>query len=239
MVAEPGSWVEAGDVLVRLSDPALEAQTEVLKQQVQEAQARLQASLRDRVESGIQRELLAFRQQEYERILKRKRALTLVAHRAGTLVLPQWRGMEGRYLSRGDFIGDIVDFDALPVQALVREDDISAVRHRTNSVEVKLVSDADNSFPATVSRIVPSSTKALPSVILSAEAGGLVATQPSSENGEPEAFNRHFRLVLDAPLAPKVRLNERVHILFHHDPEPLIWRWMRDLRRVFLRQLDV
>mgnify|MGYP002700240838 CR=1 FL=1 len=235
----PGHRVEAGDLIVRMSDPALEAQTEVLKLQVIEAQARLQASLRDRVESGIQRDLLSFRVQEYERILKRRNALNLVAHRSGEVVLPQLREMPGRYLGRGEFIGDIVNFDKLQIQALIREDDISVVRHRTSTIEVKLVSQPQRSYAARVSRFVPSSTTLLPSTILSTEAGGVVATKPAADDAAPQAFNRHFRVILDSEDMPKVRLNERVHILFHHDSEPLIWRWMRNVRRVFLRQLDV
>lgn len=235
----PGHRVEAGDLIVRMSDPALEAQTEVLKLQVIEAQARLQASLRDRVESGIQRDLLSFRVQEYERILKRRNALNLVAHRSGEVVLPQLREMPGRYLGRGEFIGDIVNFDKLQIQALIREDDISVVRHRTSTIEVKLVSQPQRSYVARVSRFVPSSTTLLPSTILSTEAGGVVATKPAADGAAPQAFNRHFRVILDSEDMPKVRLNERVHILFHHDSEPLIWRWMRNVRRVFLRQLDV
>jgi len=235
----PGHRVETGDLIVRMSDPALEAQTEVLKLQVVEAQARLQASLRDRVESGIQRDLLSFRVQEYERILKRRNALNLVAHRSGEVVLPQLREMPGRYLGRGEFIGDIVNFDKLQIQALIREDDISVVRHRTSTIEVKLVSQPQRSYAARVSRFVPSSTTLLPSTILSTEAGGVVATKPAADGAAPQAFNRHFRVILDSEDMPKVRLNERVHILFHHDSEPLIWRWMRNVRRVFLRQLDV
>lgn len=239
IVAQPGSWVEAGDLILRMSDPALEAQTKVLELQVVEAQARLQASLRDRVESGIQRDLLSFRSQEYERILKRRNALNLVAHRSGELVLPELRSMQGRYLGRGEFIGDIVDFNTLPIQTLIREDDISAVRHRTNTIEVKLVSQPQQSYSAQISRLVPSSTTLLPSTILSTEAGGVVATKPAADGEEPRAFNRHFRVMLNTKEMPKVRLNERVHILFHHDPEPLMWRWLRNVRRVFLRQLDV
>ncbi|MGH1371333.1 MAG: efflux RND transporter periplasmic adaptor subunit [Cellvibrionaceae bacterium] len=239
VVAEPGGWVEKGELIIRMSDPALEAKTEVMRLQVEEAQARWQASLRDRVESGIQRDLLSFREQEYGRLLKQRKALDFVAHRSGVVILPQIRGMHGRYLGRGEFVGDIVDYSQLPIQALIREDDISAVRHRTRSVEVKLVSQPAQSYEAMLSRIVPSSTQLLPSTILSTEAGGVVATQPAGEGEEPRAFNRHFRVVLNAQEMPKVRINERVHILFHHDPEPLMWRWMRDIRRVFLRQLDV
>lgn len=239
VVAEPGTWVEKGDLIVRMSDPALEAKTDVLRLQVDEAKARLQASLRDRVESGIQRDLLSFREQEYGRLLKRRNALDLVAHRSGVVILPQAQGMPGRYLGRGEFVGDIVDYDELPIQVLIREDDISAVRHRTTSIEVKLVSQQALSFDARISRLVPSSTKLLPSSILSTSAGGVVATEPAAEGEEPRAFNRHFRVVLEAKDMPKVRLNERVYVLFHHDAEPLMWRWMRDIRRVFLRQLDV
>lgn len=239
VVASSGDWVEPGQIILRLSDPTLEASVEVLAAQLREAEARVQASVRDRVEAGIQREMLAFHRQEYERALKRLEGLSLVAHKAGTLVLPLVHELEGNYLARGDFIGDIVNFAALPIEVLVSEDDVRSVRQDTRSVEVRLVSRRGESYPAQISRMIPASTYELPSSILSTEAGGLVATEPGGEQGQLRAFKRQFRMELTAQEVPKERLNERVHVLFHHSAEPLLWRWLRNLRRLFLRQLDV
>ncbi len=239
VLANPGQWVEPGDVILRLSDPSLEARVAVLAAQLKEAQARLQASVRDRVEAGIQRELLQFQQQEYERALSLREGLTLTAHRSGTLILPWAQQLTGSYLARGDFVGDIVDFNALPIQVLVDEDDINAVRQGTRSVEVRLVSLQQRAYPAEIARIIPAGSHELPSSILSVEAGGLVSTEPGTDTDQLRAFKRQFRLELLSDAAPKQRINERVHVLFHHDSEPLMWRWWRNVRRVFLRQLDV
>ncbi|MBQ0721027.1 MAG: HlyD family efflux transporter periplasmic adaptor subunit [Gammaproteobacteria bacterium] len=238
-LAQPGSQVEQGQALLRLKDPTLDAEVAVLGAQVREAEARHLAALGDRVESGIAQEFLDFRRLEYRRARDKETALTLVAQKSGTFILPHASSLHGRYLSRGDLLGNIVNFDQLPVTVLVDEDHINAVRNRTRAVEVRMVSQQRQTFPATISRIVPASTQTLANDILAVEAGGLIITRPDTGSELPQAFKHHFRLVLDAPQAPRERLNERVHVLFHHQPEPLLWRWLRDLRRVFLRQLDV
>jgi putative peptide zinc metalloprotease protein len=239
VLVSPGSWVEQGQPLLRLSDPTLAAEVEVLKAQVREAQASYQASLSNRVDAGIKRELLQLRRTEYQRALDKADALTVVAQQAGTFVLPNATRLRGRYLSRGDLLGNIVNFGELPITVMVAEDHINDVRQRTRSVEVRLVSQQQDVYAGEIQRIVPASTKQLANKILSVDAGGFIVTDPSSPVDAPEAFKRYFRLVVDVPDAPRERLNERVHVLFNHDPEPLLWRWARDIRRVFLRQLDV
>ncbi|OUS15210.1 peptidase M50 [Gammaproteobacteria bacterium 50_400_T64] len=239
LLANSGDEVEAGQPLLRLLDPTLGAEVAVLAAQVREAEARYLAAMGNRVEAGIQQELLNFRRQEYRRARDKEAALTLVAQKSGTFILPHAASLQGRYLSRGDLLGNIVNFDHLPVTVLVDEDRINGVRHRTRSVEVRMVSQQQRAFPASISRIVPASTQMLPNDILAVEAGGLIVTRPDGGAEHPQAFKHYFRLVLDVPDAPRERLNERVHVLFEHQPEPLLWRWLRDLRRVFLRQLNV
>lgn len=239
VLVNPGDWVEQGQPLLRLSDPTLAAEVDVLKAQVREAEASYQASLNDRVEAGIKRELLQLRRTEYQRALDKAEALTVVAQQSGTFVLPNATKLRGRHLSRGDLLGNIVNFGELPITVMVAEDHINNVRQRTRSVEVRLVSQQQEVYAGEIQRIVPASTKQLANKILSVDAGGLIVTDPSSPAEAPEAFKRYFRLVVDVPQAPRERLNERVYVLFNHDPEPLLWRWARDVRRVFLRQLDV
>lgn len=239
VLANPGSWVEVGQELIQLSDPTLAAEVAVLKAQVTEAEASYRSSLNDRVDAGIKRELLALRRTEYQRALDKADALTVVAQQSGTFVLPNATKLRGRHLDRGDLLGNIVNFGELPVTVMIAEDDINAVRQRTRSVEVRLVSQLHTTYEAGVGRIVPASSTELINPILAVDGGGLIVTDPASSSEQPQAFNRHFRLVLNVPDAPRERLNERVHVLFSHDPEPLALRWWRGLRRVFLRQLDV
>ncbi|GAM58208.1 hypothetical protein JCM19231_5355 [Vibrio ishigakensis] len=53
-----------------------------------------------------------------------------------------------------------------------------------------------------------------------------------------ESYNSYFRVELDSKAAPLDRFDERVHVLFEHDPEHA-FRWYRAVRRLLLRQFDV
>lgn len=228
--------VTPGDTIMVLEEPSLSARAEVLKAQVQEAQARFQANAADRVESTINAEVLQFREKEYQRALERQEALAVESQLSGTLVIPNQESLVGKYVQQGEMLGYIVDYPTLPAVTLVAEDFIEQVRHNLVDIQVRLVSDRNTSYSGTIRRITPSSSHDLPSDILAIEGGGVVALDPNQESA---SLNPYFHLVIDIPDAPKTRLNERVYVRFEHKPEPIILRWYRGARRVFLRQLDV
>ncbi|MGK0250442.1 MAG: putative peptide zinc metalloprotease protein [Oleispira sp.] len=239
VLVDNDNWVDAGQDIIRLSDPDLDAEKRVLQAQVVEAEASYRASLKNRVDAGINRELLDLRRSEYQRVLDKVSALIVSAPQSGTFILPSSFKLNGRYLSRGELVGNVIDFGQLPVTVMVAEDDINVVRESAQSVEVRFSSHSQTVYPGSVSRIVPASSKELVNEVLAVKAGGLIVTDPEPSKGKSQAFKRYFRLEIDVPDAPRERLNERVHVLFNHDPEPLLWRWLRDARRVLLRQLNV
>jgi len=85
---------------------------------------------------------------------------------------------------------------------------------------------------------VPAASKDFPSKVLSIKGGGQIAADPAS-SGEMQSYERYFHIDIAVQNAPVSRLEERVYVLFHHQPEPLIKRVYRSVRRVFLRQLNV
>jgi len=238
VVAQPGHRVSAGDVLIELANDELDTRVAVLAAQTDEARARYQASLRDPAEAEIIRTELGYLQQEYAQALRRQDALQIRSRGDGVFVLPESDNMPGQFTERGQMLGYVVDYQELPVMAPVAEDSIDTVRYHTRSVEVRFVSDRNTTYPATVRRIVPATSRELPSRVLTTEGGGRIATDPS-ETERLLAFNKYFQFEIELGDAPRQRLDERVYILFIHDAEPLAWRWYRDLRRVFLRQFDV
>jgi putative peptide zinc metalloprotease protein len=238
VLAENGAKVKKGDLLLQLQDPSLDAQVALLLAQVGEAEARYQAQLNDRTASEINRELLKLRKREYARTQERHDALQIYSPVDGEFILDNASNLSGRYLARGDLIGYVVDFDKLPATALVREDEIDAVRNNTIGVQIRLVSNLNQVFAARVQRIVPASSKDMPSEVLATRAGGKISLDPN-QNEHLRAFRPYYHLLLELKGVPRRSLNERVYVLFQHQDEPLVHRWVRALRRVFLRQLDV
>lgn len=121
---------------------------------------------------------------------------------------------------------------------MISEDDIDRVSHQTRGVELRFVSDPQTLYQARILRQVPASSQQLPSAVLSTEGGGAIVLDPQRKQ-ELQSYQSYVRIELDVPDALKQRFDERVHVLFEHDAEPVFWRWYRSIRRVFLRQFDV
>ena len=121
---------------------------------------------------------------------------------------------------------------------MISEDDIDRVRWQRRSIELRVASQPNTSYPGQLIRLLPSSTKLLPSITLSTEGGGRIILDPKREQ-ELQSYQSYFRLEIAAPRELKQRFDERVYVLIEHDPEPMFWRWYRATRRLFLRQFDV
>jgi putative peptide zinc metalloprotease protein len=63
--------------------------------------------------------------------------------------------------------------------------------------------------------------------------GGLIPLDPGAD-GNPKAFRSIFQFELMVPDAKLYRLDERVYIRVAHTPEPMVYRWYRTVRRLFL-----
>mgnify|MGYP000754621878 CR=1 FL=1 len=73
---------------------------------------------------------------------------------------------------------------------------------------------------------------------LSLEGGGSIALDPQSKE-RPRAYKTFFQFELSLPDAVVDRVGERVAVRFVLKPEPLVKRWFREVRRVFLRYFAV
>ncbi|WBA80121.1 efflux RND transporter periplasmic adaptor subunit [Endozoicomonas sp. GU-1] len=236
--AETGSEVSAGDSIFTMDAPELMAREKVLTAQASEARLRYQAAIDDRTQSDILSQEVQFINNELLEARERIRALTINGVTDGELVVIDRSGIDGKYFQRGDVLGYIVNYDHLPLTTVISESDIDQVRNQTKQVSLKFSSSPNQEYHAEIIRQHPSSTHILPSHTLSTEGGGLIALAPDREY-ELQSYQGYFRVDIEAENAPRQRFDERLHVLFEHDPEPLFWRWYRDIRRLFLRQFDV
>lgn len=91
---------------------------------------------------------------------------------------------------------------------------------------------------ATVIREVPEASNVLPSVVLSLEGGGSYVLDPRSSD-KPKALERFFQFDVMLKDHPIKKIGERVYVRFEHQPEPLAWRWYRNIRRLLLSRFAV
>jgi len=238
--AVPNRAVAEGAPLVTLEDPILRARAEVLRAQLRELELVYEAQrVEDLVEAEITREQAAYVRARLERAEQELAGLTVASPAAGTFLLPRAEDMVGRFVRKGEQIGYVVEPGSPLVRVVVPQDEVDLVRQHTRGVAVRLANAFGEHHRAVVTREVPAAQDQLPSRALSTEGGGRMHLDPSDPTGR-RTLERlfHLELRLDSEL-PADYLGERAYVRFEYEPEPVAWRWARQIRQVFLRRFSV
>jgi putative peptide zinc metalloprotease protein len=239
VMARPGSRVKEGDPLISFELPELMAKVNVQKAKLKEFKARLRLSTtKDIAEAQILKEEIIHIKAELARAIERSDALIARSPAEGVFLLPQKEeDTIGRFMRNGTAVGYVVDFSNIVVRTLISQDDIEKVRHETKNVEALLSESIFRKIPGKVMRVVPSASRELPSLALAIEGGGEIATDPSSRE-QMQTFEKYFQIDIAMPGLTLKRVGERVYVRFEHEPEPLLYRWYRSIRRMLLRRLN-
>ena len=239
VVAEPGSLVAAGELLFESSDPELDLQVTILQAQRSEYEARLRASLvEERTEVEILRDELERIEGELQRALERRQDLEVLSPASGRFLVQKADDLPERFVTRGTLLGYVVDAEHVVARVVVPQEDIDQIRYTTTGIEARLSGSLMSVLPATIERVVPAASQELPSLALSIDGGGSIALDPKSKE-VPKAFKSFFQFEIALPDAVVDRIGERVTVRFILQPEPLVKRWFRQVRRVFLRYFAV
>ena len=147
--------------------------------------------------------------------------------------------LPGRFVRRGELLGYVLNPSEVTARVVVSQSDVDFVRQRTQRIQVRLPENISVSLPASLYREVPAATDELPGKALSQEGGGGIAIDPRDKLGL-KAFQKVF--LFDIALSAYSGLYNvggRVYVRFDHGKEPLIWRWYRGIRQLFLRRFNV
>lgn len=236
--AAPGERVKPGDPLIVCEDPEVATKTRVLQGQLAEYQARYrQAMVSSLTEAKIIGDEVERLEAELDRARERQEDLIIRSPEAGFFLLAQPEDLPGQFVRRGTPLAYVVDFSQIVGRVIVPQEEIELVRARTRGVEVRLAGRFDAVWPARILREVPEATKELPSMALSLEGGGKIALDPQNKE-TPEAFTKLFQFEIELPPQVVDRVGERLYVRFLHPPEPLAFRWYRQLRRLMLEKFD-
>ena len=239
VLTENGTRVEKGTLLFRCEDPEIDSQVAILEAQLAEYEARLRSSLvRERTELEILRDEIERIQGELSRARERRSELEVKSPAAGLFMVQSPEDLPDRFVSRGEVLGYVVDPSQVVTRVVVPQENIDLVRNHTRTIETRLATEIMNTYEAKVIRAVPEASRSLPSMALSLDGGGDIALDPQSQDN-PQAYKSLFQFELAIPEAIADRVGERVIVRFVHDPEPLIKRWYRSLRRLFLRYFSI
>ncbi|MBB3169701.1 site-2 protease family protein [Simiduia aestuariiviva] len=234
------------DLLFGLENHELKDSAALLEAQLQEARARVRSAYADRTKSL---QLAAEMQRFEEELDSVKSALANTqkyAPASGQLVYQKRPFERDQFIRRGELIGYVIDnkdakADAampLSVRTALPEYQADVVLDRLQGVVVRKAVDRSTTLSAALDTVVPRVSKVLPSAILTETGGGSIVIDPSSTE-EIRAVENYITLDVAVTSGKLLRVHERVYIKFQLSPEPLGWRWYRELRQVFIEQLDV
>lgn len=240
LIAEPGTRVKPGDPLIQCSDPVLLTQIKVLELRLKELSALYDSQLvNDRVKAEIVKEEIGIITAQLEDVHAREDELTISSTASGIFTVERPRDLPGRFLRRGDLVGYVLNRSETTARVVVLQTSVDLVRNRTGSVSVRLPENIAETIPAVVLREVPAATSSLPSLTLSQEGGGEIALDPRQVVGI-KAFQKIFLFDIELPAYKGMyNVGGRIYVRFDHGREPLVWRWYRGLRQVFLSRFKI
>jgi len=241
LIEMPGTQVTSGNPLIECSDPLLPARIRVLECKLAELQATYDTQvLSDRVQAQITGEEMKLVAGELEDARKRAADLTIRSSTDGVFLSPMpAQDLPGRFVRRGELLGYVLDRSTVTARVVVSQSDIDLVRQRTKEVRIRFAENIAETQAAVIKREVPAATDQLPSRTLSQQGGGEIAIDPRDTQGV-KAFQKLFLFDIQLPEHVQVyNVGGRVYVRFDHGWEPLIWRWYRGLRQLFLKRFNV
>jgi putative peptide zinc metalloprotease protein len=240
ILAKPDQQVHAGEVLIKCEDPELEARAKVLEAQIAELDARYSAAIQTkRVQADVINDQKMQLVSALQLARQRQSELQVRSPSDGQFVMQDSQNANGRFAQRGDVLGYVMNAAATTVRVVVPQADGDIVRRWTRRVEIRPAGRLGEPIQARIQREVPAATDELPSMTLSLQGGGKIGLDPS-KTGDGKALEKLFVFDLDLLTgAPANYIGGRIYVRFEHEPEPLGYQWYRDVRRVFLKKLNV
>jgi putative peptide zinc metalloprotease protein len=240
LLATPGSRVKVGDPLIECSDPLLPAQIGVLESKLDELQATYDAQIiEDRVKADITKEEMHNITGKLKDAKEREAELTVRSPGSGVFVVPVPQDLPGRFAKRGELLGYVLDPSSVTARVVVYQADVDLVRSQTREVRVRLPENIPEAVPAALLREVPAATDQLPGRALAQEGGGKIAIDPRDRFGT-KAFQKLFLFDIELPnFKGLYNVGGRMYVRFDHGYEPLVYRWYREIRQLFLRRFNV
>lgn len=223
VLVPPGTRVEAGEALMVLTNPSLEADARAAEART----AYARATLDDAVSRGAASQRIA--EAQLERALteaaeyaRRARALTLRAENAGEFVTAAGAGMDvfnlkDRFLERGSIVGVVIPVGGAVVRAAIPDAKAGAVlpvvSREGARAGVRLRGAGASPVGGVVERVWPAGSRQLEAMQFSAVTGGEFLTEPGEGDMTLETFTLiDVRPERDEGLLPGRRARVRVQL---------------------------
>lgn len=176
--------VAAGEVVLRLDDPALRLERERLLQALPGVRAELFAHLRtDPSKSRQAEEAMAGLEAALADADARLAQLAVAAPIAGRVAYERARDLPGRFVREGDAVGLVLDGRLPLLRVALDQDGAARVRAGVRRVDVRLAEAPGVVLQGRLLREAPAAAPTLPGAALGDRFGGPIPVDPADEDG--------------------------------------------------------
>lgn len=236
--AANGTVVQAGDVVLTLSDPALTAERDRRVSRLAGLQAQQYLALmQDPVKAADIAEDIAQSEAEITRAEQQLAQLMVRSQTQGRLVLSSFDDLPGSLASRGAMLGYVVGDDIANVRVVLDEHDIFFVRNRIKAVDVRFSDLPTQPMAGHVDHDVPAATRRLPSPVLGDKQGGDLVVDPGDKEGL-RTLAPIFLMDVKVPGHSPDRIGGRAWVRFDLGFEPAGLQMLRRARQLLLHDFN-
>lgn len=242
LLVKSGSEVKAGQALMQLRNPELDADIASTQARLDEINARLLNAMQtDSADVAPLTQLRDSANDQIKKLQTDKANLVVRAPHDGIWVAPGIEDYIGRQIIRGSDLGLLVNPASFDFIATVRQEDVAALfgpnLHRAT---VRLMGDSGTPILFKPRRFIPGDQKVLPSAALGWKGGGdiPVAADDTTGNHAAEPF---FEVIgsLDSTRGVVLLDGRSGKVRFSLPAEPLLQRWTRSLWQLLQKRYQV
>ena len=236
--AASGEQVEAGQVVIELSDPVLLAARSGLLSRFSGLRAeQYGAILHDPVRALHAEKQIERTQAELERAEQRIAGLQVRCKVSGRLVLPRPEDLRDGFAHRGALMGYVLTPGSVNVRAVVSGEDAPLIRASAQRAEVRLAERPGVPVEAQIVRDMPAASASLPTAALGERAGGALRTDPLDKSGL-RSLEPFFQFDLMLAGERLERIGGRAWVRFDLGSAPLAVQAYRRLSQLLLRHVN-
>lgn len=230
---QQGDRVQAGDLILTLTDPVLITEAERLNLEKDALTNLLFQHFRS---DTIETAQLARRIEQLERELTfintKILGLEVRAKASGQLHLPRSNDLVGRFVQRGETLGAILDGSPIVVRTVLPHhlaDQLTDI----HDITVRLAEKSDISVAGTFTGRMTSARHQLPDIALGQPAGGRIPVDPLDPSGLTTLTPIIWKDIL-LPNTEQMFAGGRAWVRFEHTPQPIAWQFWHHIRQLFL-----
>jgi putative peptide zinc metalloprotease protein len=242
ILALPGENVRAGQKLVRFESPELAIELAQARANQLEIETRLRAVLpHDIANLKPLRGMLEAATNRVAKLEADVAALTVRARHDGRWVAPELLDSRHRWLPRGTPLGLVIDPASFQFTATVKQEEAATLfRSPLRRAEIRLFGQVDEILESRSWSVIPGGQRVLPSPALGWHGGGEMPVAMDDPKGlkVTEPFFE-VRANVAATNAIAYLHGRSGKIRFDEDWEPLLPRWIRNLRQLLQKRYQL